>query len=54
MISLATPLQPSGLQSFTSPDSFRFDINELNQHLGEASAYEAIDWASIQFGEELE
>jgi hypothetical protein len=37
MISLATPLQPSGLQSFTSPDSFRFDINELNQHLGEAS-----------------
>jgi phosphoadenosine phosphosulfate reductase len=53
MISLATPLQPSGLQSFTSPDSFRFDINELNQHLGEASAHEAIDWASIQFGEEL-
>ncbi|MDC0935116.1 phosphoadenylyl-sulfate reductase [Pirellulales bacterium] len=53
MISLATPSQPSGLRSFTSPDSFRFDINELNRHLSEASAHEAIDWATEQFGNEL-
>ena len=53
MISLATPNQPSRLQSFTSQDSPRFDINDLNQHLVEASAHEAIDWASVQFGNEL-
>ncbi|MEO2046904.1 MAG: phosphoadenosine phosphosulfate reductase family protein [Pirellulales bacterium] len=53
MIAIAVPLQLSGLQSFTSPDSFRFDINELNQHLARASGHEAIDWASDQFGSEL-
>jgi len=53
MISLATPSQPSGLQNFTSPEFLRFDINELNHHLVEASAHEAIDWATDQFGNEL-
>ncbi len=53
MISLATPSQPPGMWSFTSPDSFRFDINELNQHLADASAHEAVDWATDQFGDEL-
>ena len=53
MISLATPSQPSRLRSFTGPDSLRFEINELNQHLVEASAQEAVDWATVQFGEEL-
>jgi len=53
MISLATPNQPSGLQSFASQDSLRFDIDELNQHLVEASAHESIDWASDLFGNEL-
>jgi phosphoadenosine phosphosulfate reductase len=53
MISLATPSQRSGLSSFTAPNSFRFDINELNQHLAKTSAHEAIDWAADQFGSEL-
>lgn len=53
MISLATPSQRSGLSSFTSPDSFRFDINELNHHLTESSAQENIDWAADQFGNKL-
>lgn len=53
MISSATPFQRSRLSSFTAPDSFRFDINELNQHLTEASAEEALGWAADQFGGEL-
>ncbi len=53
MISLATRPRRSGLQSFTNTDSFRFDINELNQHLTKTSAREAIDWAASQFGNEL-
>jgi len=53
MIPLATPTQPHGLWNFTSPDSFRFDLYELNQHLGEASAHEVVDWATDQFGDGL-
>lgn len=53
MVSLVTPSQSSRLWNYTSPNSFRFDIFELNQHFARASAYEAIDWASVQFGHEL-
>lgn len=53
MIAIATAKQQSGLLGFTNPHSFRFDINELNQHLAVSSAGEAIDWASDRFGRGL-
>jgi phosphoadenosine phosphosulfate reductase len=53
MISLATPSQTTGLWSFNDPSSFRFDIYELNQHLDQATAPQAIAWATDQFGVDL-
>ncbi len=53
MIAQAKSVGLSSLWDFQHPESFRFDIAEINDHLVKATAEEAIEWAVGALGDSL-
>jgi len=53
VITQSKPTGQSSLWDFQHPDSFRFDIAEINDHLVDATAEEVIEWATGALGDSL-